>query len=470
MKVRKSVYELTDDTLLWYSRAVDAMKAKDINDPTSWWYQAGVHGYPTNPQIDNFWNIATGFPPSQQTLDSGYWEQCQHGTWFFLPWHRMYLYYFEAIVARTIVDLGGPVDWTLPYWNYCEALDSSVPPAQQQRALNIPSEFGSNAGPNQEYPGLWLEGRRNYTLLIKNVDPWRALNEAEFTNAGNNLNFGGGVTGFSHFSNRAGQLEFLPHNVVHGNIGGAMGDPDTAGLDPIFWLHHANIDRLWQVWLDAGHANPDDDSRWTDFPFHFHDAQGNEVSLDVSQVETTAQLGYSYSPGYPASAQIIVPTLFAAKTLKPTDIIGATLQTRFADTLGTNIQLEMVPKAFREATLDALQQATVAPKKTILHIDNVTGNGTTAPLDVFIGSDPATGKFAGSVGLFGLKQASKADLKHDGSGLNIALDVSEIIDQLRLQPDWDEENISVQFVPQFDHGGTTDINIGRVSLESEVDG
>ena len=32
------------------------------------------------------------------------------------------------------------------------------------------------------------------------------------------------------------------------NLPGLMSDPDTAGLDPIFWLHHANIDRLWEVW------------------------------------------------------------------------------------------------------------------------------------------------------------------------------------------------------------------------------
>jgi tyrosinase len=29
---------------------------------------------------------------------------------------------------------------------------------------------------------------------------------------------------------------------------GWMSDPDKAALDPIFWLHHANIDRLWAAW------------------------------------------------------------------------------------------------------------------------------------------------------------------------------------------------------------------------------
>jgi tyrosinase len=45
---------------------------------------------------------------------------------------------------------------------------------------------------------------------------------------------------------------------------GWMGDFATAGLDPVFWLHHSNIDRLWQVWLeaDAGDTNPTGDRAW----------------------------------------------------------------------------------------------------------------------------------------------------------------------------------------------------------------
>ena len=39
-----------------------------------------------------------------------------------------------------------------------------------------------------------------------------------------------------------------------------MGDPLTAAQDPIFWLHHANIDRLWNHWLQqgGGRADPTD--------------------------------------------------------------------------------------------------------------------------------------------------------------------------------------------------------------------
>ena len=48
---------------------------------------------------------------------------------------------------------------------------------------------------------------------------------------------------------RFGELESTPHNWVHVDLAGLMESPATAGQDPIFWLHHANIDRLWEVWL-----------------------------------------------------------------------------------------------------------------------------------------------------------------------------------------------------------------------------
>jgi tyrosinase len=52
-------------------------------------------------------------------------------------------------------------------------------------------------------------------------------------------------------------LEGLPHNKVHNFIGGVGPlDPGPYGymtnflspVDPVFFLHHANIDRLWDVW------------------------------------------------------------------------------------------------------------------------------------------------------------------------------------------------------------------------------
>ena len=40
------------------------------------------------------------------------------------------------------------------------------------------------------------------------------------------------------------------HNRVHIYIGGTMQSVPKASNDPIFFLHHCNIDRLYEQWLD----------------------------------------------------------------------------------------------------------------------------------------------------------------------------------------------------------------------------
>src|SRR5438067_349705 len=82
-----------------YARGVAAMKALPATNPTSWAYQAAIHGNDT-------------------AMSEPLWNQCMHGSWFFLSWHRMYLYFFERIVRSHVIATGGPNDWALPYWNY----------------------------------------------------------------------------------------------------------------------------------------------------------------------------------------------------------------------------------------------------------------------------------------------------------------------------------------------------------------
>ena len=62
-----------------------------------------------------------------------------------------------------------------------------------------------------------------------------------------------GPIGFYPFS---GNVYGTPHGDVHVGVGGWMGSVPTAAQDPIFWLHHCNIDRLWNRWLAAAVAVP----------------------------------------------------------------------------------------------------------------------------------------------------------------------------------------------------------------------
>ena len=119
--------------------------------------------------------------------------------------------------------------------------------------------------------------------------------------------FGGGKVGPVHFDSSTGALEFTPHNAMHGAIGGApspgtcteglMNAPECAALDPIFWLHHANIDRLWSVWIASGGGRSDPpDGSWLDAPFNFYTETGAPITMTAKEVLNTAlQLKYVYA-------------------------------------------------------------------------------------------------------------------------------------------------------------------------------
>ena len=52
------------------------------------------------------------------------------------------------------------------------------------------------------------------------------------------------------------------HNAAHNFVGGHMAGAFSPN-DPVFWMHHANVDRIWARWqarflADAGGAHPDD--------------------------------------------------------------------------------------------------------------------------------------------------------------------------------------------------------------------
>jgi hypothetical protein len=73
---------------------VSVMKSRPLTDPTSWLYQANMRGTTATPPMGALWN------------------QCQHGSFFFLSWHRMYVYYFERIVRKAC----GSTGFALPYY------------------------------------------------------------------------------------------------------------------------------------------------------------------------------------------------------------------------------------------------------------------------------------------------------------------------------------------------------------------
>ena len=138
--VRRDVWNLGSgwsDALLWYARGVGVLQQRPITDHTSWRFLAAIHGIDVPLWQDAGYLRRGDKLPSQEDQDL-YWNQCQHQSWYFLPWHRGYVASFEQIVRAAIVGLGGPADWSLPYWNYND----------NRQTLKMPACFAATSLPN----------------------------------------------------------------------------------------------------------------------------------------------------------------------------------------------------------------------------------------------------------------------------------------------------------------------------------
>jgi tyrosinase len=267
------------------------MRRKPISDPLSWRYQAAIHDYPTGESLaerqaeDPFATASDVLPGDRGT----FWRTCEHGSWFFLPWHRMYLHHFEKMVMDQVLLLGGPTDWALPYWNYSASAAAEIfPEALRSGPLFIPQR-DANANAGRPFVGT---GDTNIS---------DALRETVYRGVVGNTGFGGLPPALhSGAGPNKGRVERSPHDRMHGAIagdgGGFMGGFTTAPLDPVFWIHHCNIDRLWEVWINMGNSNPTTSDWLTGTSFPFHDSTGGTVNMTSADVVNTraAPLSYEY--------------------------------------------------------------------------------------------------------------------------------------------------------------------------------
>jgi len=503
---RKNVLELGGDwadPILWYARGVKAMKARALNEPTGWRFFGAIHG------IDQGLWQQLGYLSSSDPMPSSadiatYWNQCQHGSWFFLPWHRGYLLALEAVVRDAVVKLGGPADWALPYWNYFKPNENQLPPAfasadwpdgSGDNPLYVPQRYGPNN-----------DGNVNVPMDQVNLN---ALGDPDFTGDANggSPGFGGVDTGFSHNGQVHGGIETQPHDQVHVSVGGGdpesglpglMSDPDTAGLDPIFWLHHANIDRLWEVWRQNPSTDMDpSDPNWINGPpavgdpaFTMPMPGGVSWTYTPGDLSDPSKLNYIYddvSPpaGTPQLAarlqRLGVNMATAAAPVRSTAMAGP----KTVELLGANTQSLRVTgtAASTSLTLDTAVQRKVttslqsaaaaaqpAPDRIFLNLENVRGANDATAFNVYInvpeGDDPAKHPElkAGTIALFGVRKASVADSQHAGDGLTFVLEITHVIDTLHLAGALNVSQLHVQLVPVNPVPEAAQISIGRISV------
>ncbi len=465
-------------TILWYARGVAALQARDgrnAADPRSWRHLADTHG---TSKRRNTW-------PS-----GALWNQCEHESWHFLPWHRGYLHHFEKLIRAEITRLGGPGDWALPFWNYS---DTSRPDV-----LTIPPAFRQRRTPDGQPNPLHVarrarginDGAPMSTLAVRTST---MFGEPAFTPpAGLGGGFGGvraplGTHGNGRGADR-GSLENAPHGLVHGQVGGSGVTPglmsrfETAAQDPIFWLHHANVDRLWEAWLrTASHRNPTE-TGWLDGHWTF----GSGPAVTTTTVSTRQMIDPRQQPlGYRYSDMASTPTP-EAEWFAEVDAGAPHLEQLPPELVGTSEgEISLGPRVITTRVAlrrpvgpvaHRLDESTGVPtgSTVFLRLENVTAtvvhsSGVVVYLNIPRGGRPADfpDREAGVLSLFGVIEASQRTDQHDGTGSTMTMNVTRVARALAASGQWDPTTVDVTFVPIPDAAGVVeqgDVKVGRVSV------
>jgi tyrosinase len=555
--------------LLWYAKGVGVMQSRQLDDPNSWWFFGAIHGQGITTATDTTfhdWAVISGppqvpvIPLPSQNLQALYWDQCQHQTWYFTPWHRGYLIALEAQIRAAVVSLDGPSDWALPYWNYFGQSD-------QHDEHNIPPAFTEQNLPDGTPNPLFVKARRgprnDDVIFVTTNANENCQNDTDYTD-----HYGGPPTQFfSHSGDTNGDLESNPHNQVHGDVGGGvlsvfsidlqfaaelnasqlttnlhdvfqqngfsfdaqarvivgqtpsgpvwvitdgshkyfivvsdnqqmldvyspsvyglMSDPDTSALDPIFYLHHCNIDRMWAKWNEA-HDNPTDPN-WLNGPKTFGNREfampmpdGTSWVYTPADVNRLSQLDYGYED-QPVTI-LPQPSLILAQRLMKFGVAPAAASAaqganmdggQNAELLGANeeealpiktsgvratVKLDSEVRGRMFASL-ANAAATNSPDRVYLRLENVRGTIDAFKLNVSVNQQNV-----GTVALFGLRRASLKEGEHGGAGLTYVFDITDIMDNLFLANAVDVDSLDVRIEPNTAVPAFAQLTVGRVSV------
>jgi tyrosinase len=216
-------------------------------------------------------------------------------------------------------------------------------------------------------------------------------------------------------------LEGMPHNLVHNCIGGVGPlDPGPYGnmtnflspVDPIFFLHHANMDRLWDVWtrkqknLKLPYLPEKQGLKtFSDEPFLFFvDGKGNYITDGkAGDYLSTDVFEYDYAPG------------FGEKVIEPPPAIANAAPLAKGTVKANTASVAVSNAAIQKHLNDALPRPLMA-QVTLPH---PSATSSSRSFDVLVNAPPGTQGgadspfYAGTIGFFGNMTGMK--MSHDAT-------------------------------------------------------
>ncbi|KAI5076531.1 hypothetical protein GOP47_0008596 [Adiantum capillus-veneris] len=349
-KVRRAAHHVDAAYIEKYNKAYELMKALPADDPRSFAQQADVHCA--------FCNGAYKQVGAENvTLQI-------HFSWLFLPWHRWYLYFHERILASL---LGDP-EFALVYWNWDNQIDGNMMPAFF--AKNNTPVYDEKRNPAVQPPAivrLAVLSTYNTTAEIIN-DNLNQMYQSVVTASTPELFTGGAYRVGTDLANSTvlnsplgGSFEDGVHNAIHFWTGSPtfpllqdMGVFSTASRDPIFYAHHGNVDRLWEVWkhdMPGGQRYDHTDPDFLEAEFVFYDENANLVKVKAKDALDNERLDITYTKVYADQLWINYSPNATTTTPSPTldlPTIGLASDTSDSITLGKRLSAWVTQPSFKD--------------------------------------------------------------------------------------------------------------------------
>ncbi|KAH9509972.1 hypothetical protein Btru_044759 [Bulinus truncatus] len=216
--VRKDADYLSDDEMNFLRKALKAVKS----DQTQKGYQAiaAFHGEPS--QCPN------------TTAETKY-SCCLHGIPTFPQWHRLFVLQLEDSLGLNSSGIG------LPYWDWTKhttnipllASDKTYTDKETSKVMDNPffdasiDFLKSGARTQRDWPHSTMDLSDLNTAILF------ALEQDNFCDF---------------------EIQFeVAHNLIHGLVGGpvpyGMNSLEYSAYDPLFYMHHSFLDKIWSVWM-----------------------------------------------------------------------------------------------------------------------------------------------------------------------------------------------------------------------------
>lgn len=435
--------------------AVAVMRSRNTADPksatyrTSWEYWGAMHGYfgpgsvfgtveraktrfiqgGGDPLLLPLFNGIRDMTPPD-TIAQQVWGQCQHGTPWFFAWHRIYLYYFEKTLQKAAND----PNLFLPYWDYTDPANLAMPAPYITATYNDALghlELNALNEPRRT-PGWNTPGGNLLDADATNInDP---LQDKQFFDTPT-------VTGFQ--SDIEGNVHAYVHCTVVPCPAPDMGAVGYSANDPIFWSHHANIDRMWDCWTSLGNQNPQI-PQYLSKTFNFVDADGNLVTHAVGDLfNGTIKFNYVYQqasncarptpppPARESAAAASPAAVESARTRLATPAVLANVKNHAINAEVTRKPLKLAGGQMESVRAVALRGSDALAVETELVLRNIKFNahpGSQFNVILERRDDPKKRARVGTLSFF---MSTEEHAEH-GAAINRTFDVTDELRQLAV--------------------------------------